>query len=336
MHRLPPFRYEAATSVDAAIGLLAKHATGALVVSGGTDLYANMKQRLFTPPVLIGLRPIAALRYIRFDEREGLELGALATLTDIAEHEIVSKKYPALAQAAAAISTPQLRNMGTIGGNVCLDTRCNYYNQNLDWRQALGYCMKKDGTVCRVAPSSPKCVAVNSSDTAPVLQAYGARITLAGPRGERSVAVADFFLNDGIAAWARQPDEIVTKIQVPAPKPGTRSAYRKMRLRNSFDFPILGIAAMLETDKDGICSAAKIVLNAVAAKPMEAPKASAALVGTNLNSTALDAAAEEAYAAGKPLDNTSGSIPYRKRMLRVFARRALEACIVTTDPANSR
>ncbi len=326
MHRLPPFRYEPARSIDAAVALLVEHGPGALVVSGGTDLYANMKQRLFGPRVLVGLRPIEELRYIRFDEREGLELGALTTLTDIAQSGVVRAKYPALAEAAALISTPQLRNMGTIGGNICLDTRCNYYNQNLDWRQALGYCMKKDGDICRVAPSSPKCVAVNSSDAAPVLQAYGARVQLAGPRGRRDLAIADFFLNDGMRAWAKQPDEIVTKILVPAPKAGTRSAYRKMRLRNSFDFPILGVAAVVEMDPAGTCSAARVVLGAVAPKPMEAAAAAQALVGTDLGPEALDAAAEAAYAAGKPLDNTSGSIPYRKRMLRVFARRTLEAC----------
>jgi 4-hydroxybenzoyl-CoA reductase subunit beta len=326
MHRLPPFRYEAASSAAAAVALLCEHGCDALVVSGGTDLYANMKQRLFTPKVLIGLRPIGDLHYISFDERKGLEIGALTTLTDIAQSALVQTRYPALAQAALAVSTPQLRNMGTIGGNVCLDTRCNYYNQNLDWRQALGYCMKKDGEVCRVALSSPKCVAVNSSDTAPVLQAYGARIRLLGPSGEREVAAADFYRDDGMRAWARQADEIVTAVVAPPPPEHGRSAYRKLRLRNSFDFPILGIAAALEMDDAGRCTAASIVLNAIASKPVMSGAAASALIGTKLEPAALDAAAEAAYASGKPLDNTSGSIPYRKRMLRVFARRTLEAC----------
>ncbi len=327
MQRLPPFLYEPARSVSEAVSLLTRHGTEALVVSGGTDLYANMKQRLFTPKVVIGLRSIAELRYIKFDARDGLEIGALTTLTDIAESRIVQSQYPALAQAAAAISTPQLRNMGTIGGNICLDTRCNYYNQNLDWREALGYCMKKDGDVCRVAPASPKCVAVNSSDTAPVLQAFDARVELTGSKGVREIPIADFFLDDGIRAWARAADEIVTRVRIPAPKSTTRSAYRKMRLRNSFDFPILGVAAVVATDDQGTCTGARIVLNAVGSKPAEAPGAAAALVGTRLDAGALDAAAEAAYATGKPLDNTSGSIPYRKRLLRVFARRTLEACV---------
>ncbi|MEO6835694.1 MAG: FAD binding domain-containing protein, partial [Candidatus Tumulicola sp.] len=174
------------------------------------------------------------------------------------------------------------------------------------------------------APGSPKCVAVNSSDTAPVLQAYGARVVLSGPSGTREVDIADFFLNDGMLAWARRPDEIVAKIALPPPEPGARSAYRKLRLRNSFDFPILGVAAMVTMDADGICRSAKLVLNAVASKPLEIPEAASALVGSRLEPDAISAAADAAFAMGRPLDNTSGSIPYRKRMVRVFAQRVLE------------
>lgn len=324
MMRLPPFAYEPARSAGHAVELLARYGAEALPVSGGTDLYANMKQRLFTPKVLVGLRPIKDLHFIAYNEVTGLALGALATLTDIAESDVVNRHYPALAQAARSISTPQLRNMGTIGGNVCVDTRCNYYNQNLDWRKALGYCMKKDGDICRVAPSSPKCVAVNSSDTAPVLQAFGARVGLAGPGGEREVPIADFFVNDGMFAWAKQPGEIVTKICVPPPKPRTRSSYRKLRLRNSFDFPILGVAAVVQFDDAGLCVDARMVVNAVSPRPIEIPGAAKCLIGTRLEEQAKEAAADAAFALGKPLDNTSATIPYRKRMIRIFARRTLD------------
>jgi 4-hydroxybenzoyl-CoA reductase subunit beta len=324
MLRLPPFTYVAARTADEAVELLARYGSDALPVSGGTDLYANMKQRLFTPKVLVGLRPISNLGFIRYNDVTGLTLGALATLTSIAESDVVRRHYPALAAAAASISTPQLRNMGTIGGNVCVDTRCNYYNQNLDWRKALGYCMKKDGDICRVATSSPKCLAVNSSDTAPVLQVFGARIHLAGPEGEREIPIADFYVNDGINAWAKRPGDIVTRISVPPPGARTRSSYRKLRLRNSFDFPILGVAALVRLDGAGVCVEARLVLNAVASKPVDVPAAAQCLIGSRLESGALEAAAEAAFDAGKPLDNTSATIPYRKRMVRVFARRALD------------
>ena len=324
MLRLPPFIYEPAHTADEAVALLAQYGSEALPFSGGTDLLANMKQRLFAPKVLVGLRPMRDLHFIRFDERAGLELGALATLTEIAESEVVRRWYPALASAAAQISTPQLRNMGTIGGNVCLDTRCNWYNQNLDWRKAIGYCMKKDGDVCRVAPSSPKCVAVNSSDCAPVLQSFNATVHLAGPEGERGMPITEFYVNDGMFAWHKQPTQIVTRLTLPPPKPGTRSSYRKLRLRNSFDFPILGVAALVQVDREGVCRAARMVLNAVAPKPVEVPDLEEILVGTRLEDEALEAGAEAAFTVGKPLDNTSATIPYRKRMLRVFARRALD------------
>ncbi|MDQ6781638.1 MAG: FAD binding domain-containing protein [Candidatus Eremiobacteraeota bacterium] len=325
MLRLPSFAYVPATSVAHAVATLQSEAD-AMVVSGGTDLYANMKQRLFTPSTLIGLNGLRDLRSVAYNELTGLVIGATATITEVAECDVVRRYYPALAEAALAISTPQLRNMGTIGGNVCLDTRCNYYNQNLDWRQALGYCMKKDGDICRVAPSSPKCVAANSSDTAPVLQALDGRIRLAGPAGEREVRIADFYRNDGMYAWGKERDEIVTHVLLPPPPAGMRSAYRKLRLRNAFDFPIFGVAVALQCDAQGACTSARIVINAVGSKPTEVPKASETLLGKRLTPDVLDAAAEAAFAAGKPLDNTSGSIPYRKRMARVFTRRALEAC----------
>jgi 4-hydroxybenzoyl-CoA reductase subunit beta len=327
MMRLPPFRYAPAHSAEEAVELLARWGGDALPVSGGTDLYANMKQRLFTPKVLVGLRPIRDLRFIAYDERGGLSIGALTTLTDVAQHPVIRERYAALAQAAASVSTPQLRNMGTIGGNVCVDTRCNYYNQNLDWRKALGFCMKKDGDVCRVAPSSPKCVAVSSSDTAPALAAFGARLTLTGPAGEREVPIDDFYRNDGINAWAKKAGEILTHISVPPPSKGVRSAYVKLRLRRSFDFPVLGVAAMLRIDDDGVCTDARVVLGAVASRPLEVAQARAHLLGTRLGPDIIASAADAAFAMGKPLDNTSASIPYRKRMIGVFARRGLEAAL---------
>ncbi|MHB8178505.1 MAG: FAD binding domain-containing protein [Vulcanimicrobiaceae bacterium] len=324
MLRLPAFTYEPAHSIAQAVGLLTQYGPDALVVSGGTDLYANMKQRLFTPKVLVGLRSISEMRFIAYDDATGLDIGALTTLRTIAEDPIINARYHSLARAASLISTPQLRNMGTIGGNVCLDTRCNFYNQQEDWRQALGYCLKKDGDVCRVAVSSTKCLAVNSSDLVPVLQSFDATLHLAGPTGERAVTIAEFYRDDGRYARVNGPTEVVTRITIPPPQAQTRSAYRKLRLRGSFDFPLLGVAAVVRLDDDGICRDARLILNAVAAQPVEVTEAVRCLVGTRLEADALAAAAECAYKCGKPLDNTSASVLYRKRMLRVFARRTLE------------
>lgn len=324
MLRLPAFTYEGAATIAQAVDLLARYGPDALPVSGGTDLYANMKQRLFTPKVLVGLRSIPQMRFISYDETNGLEIGALTTLRTIAEHAIVNTHYRALARSASLVSTPQLRSMGTIGGNVCLDTRCSFYNQDAGWREALGYCMKKGGEICRVAPGSSRCLAVNSSDLVPVLHAFDATIHLAGIAGNRTVEIAKFYRDDGRCALAIAPGEIVTKITIPPARSHTRSAYRKLRLRESFDFPLLGIAAVLRLDDEGICRDARLVLSAVGPRPLDVVGAQAVLIASRLEPAAIEAAADQAFVLGKPMENVSTSLLYRKRMLRIFARRTLE------------
>ncbi len=333
MQRLPPFSYEPARSVAEAVALLSKYGADAMPVSGGTDLYANMKQRLFAPKVLVGLRPIRALRFIAYDDARGLEIGALATVRDLAESEIVAARYPALARAASSISTPQLRAMGTVGGNLCLDTRCNYYNQNLDWRAALGFCLKNGADICRVAAGSRTCLAVNASDLAPVLQAFGAAVHLAGSGGERALDIAQFFTDDGRNALARDAREILVKIALPPAQPGTRSAYRKLRQRASFDFPLLGVASVVWLDGAGVCRDARVVLNALGPRPVEALEAAQCLIGTRLEPEALAIAADAAYKVGKPMENAGTTLAYRKRMLRVFTRRTLEDIAGVGAPA---
>src|SRR5262245_29432938 len=183
MLRLPPFEYLAPKNLDEAVEAMTKYSREAMLVAGGTDVYPGMKRRIFEPKMLVGLRQIEELK--KFAVNGSVTLGAGLTLTEVSNHPEIIKRYPALATAAALVSTPQLRNMGTIGGNLCVDTRCTYYNQTEPWRAALGYCMKKEGTICWVAPSSPRCWAVSSSDTAPVMIALGASVRLVGPLGER-------------------------------------------------------------------------------------------------------------------------------------------------------
>src|SRR5207249_2318224 len=234
---------------------------------------------------------------------------------------VLFRSYPALATAAGLVSSPQLRNMGTIGGNVCVDTRCNYYNQSYEWRKAIGFCMKKDGDICLVAPGSPRCWAVSSSDTAPVAWSLGARVTLAGPAGARVIPADALYRDDGIEYLAKQPNEILTSLLLP-PADGVRSAYMKLRRRGSFDFPVLGVAVTVRMDGDTVREA-RIVLGAVASTPREATKASSALVGQRLTHDAIDATAELAAGPSKPLDHTDFTHPYRKKMTRVFVALAL-------------
>jgi 4-hydroxybenzoyl-CoA reductase subunit beta len=332
MMRLPPFTYLAPVSVADAAKLMADHGPEAMLVAGGTDLYPNMKRRQFEPKVLVGLRAIRELAGIRGSARSGLSIGSATTLTAVSSHADLARHYPGLATAAGLVSTPQLRNMGTLGGNVCVDTRCNYYNQSYQWRKAVNFCMKKDGDICLVAPGSPRCWAVSSSDTAPVLWSLGASVRLVGPAGERVIPISALYRDDGIQYLNKRPEEILTDIMVPAAE-GLRSIYLKLRRRGSFDFPILGVAVALGME-GGVVRRARIVLGAVASLPREAVEAGRLLQGQRLTPDLIDRAAEAAARPSKPLDNTDLTHPYRKKMTRVFVARALRRLAGLPDQAD--
>ncbi|MBI4254036.1 MAG: FAD binding domain-containing protein [Candidatus Rokubacteria bacterium] len=323
MMRLPPFTYVAPRTLADAVTALAEHGPAAMLVAGGTDLYPNMKRRQFEPTVLVGLRGLRELQGVRGSGRDGFTIGAGTTLSAVAAHPGIAREFPALATAAGLVSSPQLRNMGTLGGNVCVDTRCNYYNQSYEWRRAIGFCMKKDGDVCLVAPGSPRCWAVSSSDTAPVLVSLDARLRLVGRDGERTIPIGALYRDDGIQYLARRPDEILTDIVLPAAD-GWKSAYLKLRRRGSFDFPVLGVAVAVKLE-GGVVRNARIVLGAVASTPRPAEKAAAALVGQRLTPELIARVAALAAGPSKPLDNTDFTHPYRKKVTRVFVARALRA-----------
>ncbi len=326
MLRLPPFRYLAPRTMEQATQLLAQEGEQAMLVAGGTDLYPNMKRRQFTPPVLIGLRGLAELKRVSGTPEQGMRLGAGVTLTTLAEHPVVLEHYHALATAAGSVSTPQLRNMGTIGGNLLLDTRCNYYNQTEFWRHSIDYCMKKDGDVCLVAPGSPRCWAISSADTAPVLVSLDAQARLVSARGERVLPVRELFRDDGMNPYTREVDEILSEIILP-PAGGWRSVYLKLRRRGSFDFPILGVAVALRFAADGAVAGARITLGAVASHPVEAPEAAKLLIGQRLMPELITEVATLAAKRSKPLDNADLTINYRKQVTPVFIRRALTSFV---------
>ncbi|HUO63487.1 MAG TPA: xanthine dehydrogenase family protein subunit M [Terriglobales bacterium] len=323
MMRLPEFSYLAPVSVGDAVKLMADHGPKAMFVAGGTDLYPNMKRRQFEPTVLVGLRGIRDMIGVRGSSGTGLTIGAGTTLTAVASHAEIASNYAGLATAAGLVSSPQLRNMGTLGGNVCVDTRCNYYNQSYEWRKAVNFCMKKDGDICLVAPGSSRCWAVSSSDTAPMLWSLGAQVRLVGPSGERLIPISALYRDDGIQYLSRQPGEILTDIVLPSSE-GWRSIYLKLRRRGSFDFPILGVAVALRIE-GGTVREAAITLGAVASQPRPAPEAAALLVGQRLTPELIDLVADAAFKPGKPLDNTDLTHPYRKKMIRVFVARALHS-----------
>ena len=324
MLRLPPFTYLAPRSLDEAVDMIAaQDPNDIMLVAGGTDVYPNMKRQQYEPKTLVGLRQLRALRTLTGNARDGLRIGAGVTLTQVSEQREIVTGYPALATAASLVSTPQLRNMGTLGGNLCVDTRCNYYNQTYWWREAIGFCLKKDGDICWVAPGSSRCWAVSSSDTAPVLMALKAQVRLVGPAGERTVPVHDLYRDDGMSYLGKRHDEIVTHILLPPVAAGLIMRYVKIRRRGAFDFPILGVAVALCVDDAGLCTAARIVLGAVASAPLVASRAAAVLLGQRLTPEVIDAAAQAAFQPAKPLDNTDLTLSYRKKMVRVHVARVL-------------
>jgi 4-hydroxybenzoyl-CoA reductase subunit beta len=285
-----------------------------MYVAGGTDLFPNMKRRQFEPKVLIGLRGVPDLQGIV--NGAGLAIGAGVTLSELAGHSAVRRSYPSLTHAASLVSSPPLRNSGTIGGNLCLDTRCTYYNQSHAWRKALGFCMKKDGDTCWVALSSPKCLAVSSSDCAPVVVALNAALRVVGPQGERKIPAEAFYRDDGIEYLEKTADELLVAIHLP-PGEGWQTSYWKLRRRGSIDFPILGVAAALRLGEDGTCIEARLVLGAVSSKPQLISTVAELLVGQRITSQLVQEAGEVAARFAKPLDNTDMALSYRKLITRV-------------------
>jgi 4-hydroxybenzoyl-CoA reductase subunit beta len=334
MLRLPRFRLIEPRSYGEAAQLLAENGAGALdrtngtpslrvmLVAGGTDLFPNMKRRQFTPEVLISL---ARVRDAAGIERNGhLDISAGTTLSAIARDPGIRERSTALAEAAEVVSTPQLRNMGTIGGNICLDTRCNWYDQSLFWRTAEGFCMKTNpDVVCRVATSSPRCLAVASADTVPALLALGATVHFEDARGAREVPLSELYREDGINPMAMRPDEVLTDITLPVTD-GWHSTYMKLRDRGSFDFPIAAVAVAVRWDGTTV-SEARVAITALGSRPLLVEAAAAPLVGSRLEDEAIVAAAEAVHKVARPMDNTSGTISQRKRAALVFTERALRS-----------
>ncbi|HEX9487598.1 MAG TPA: FAD binding domain-containing protein [Gemmatimonadales bacterium] len=316
MLRLPSFTYLQPRTLGEAVAMKVDAGPDGMFVAGGTDLYPNMKRRHQDPKVVVTLMGIPELR-----RADGRTLGSSITLTDLSASPAVRAAAPAVAHAAELVSTPLLRNMGTLGGNLCLDTRCNYYNQTYEWRKAIDFCMKKDGHICWVAPSSPRCWAVSSSDVAPVMVALGAEYVLVGPGGERVVPADRFYHNDGINYLTKQPDEALAAVRLP-PADGWDAVYHKLRRRGSFDFPVLGVAAWVKWERGRVVQA-RIVLGGVASWPQEIPEAGAVLAGTDLSDEAITAAADAAYRPAKPMDNTDFDLSWRKQMTRVYVTRVL-------------
>jgi 4-hydroxybenzoyl-CoA reductase subunit beta len=313
---LPPFELHEPTTIEEAVRLKAK-LPEADFVAGGTDLLPNYKWGLNARKHVISLH--------RVDEMRGLSaerIGANVTLTQIEKSGLLAQKLPVLPETARQIATPLLRNSGTLGGNLMLENRCFFFNQTYLWRKSVDFCLKADGTQCHVVPQKETCYATFSADMPAALIALGASIELASERGARHVPLAEFYRGDGIERNVRRPDELVTGVTIPREAQALRATYRKLRLRDSFDFPELGVAAAVRFE-GGRLATFRLVANALETTPRVLDELGADLVGQPLTDEAIARVAKAAEDAVRPVKNTNLPPSYRKAMTRVYVQRAL-------------
>jgi len=321
---LPQFKLLTVETTNEAVELLAKHAGRIRVLAGGTDLIPSMQQKLFEPEYVLDIRRIAEMRGIRERPGSGIEIGALTTLTTIERSRVLRRRYPVLTESAATVASPILRNMGTIGGNICLDTRCLWYNQSLTWRRACGFCIKKDGDLCHVAPGGTKCWAVFSGDTPPALLCLNAEVEVVGPIGARRIPLCDFYTGLGDDYRKLQPTELLTRVFLPEATADYRGVYRKLRVRGSIDYPLAGVAVALKRS-NGHCADVRVAITAVNPAPVLVKGATEALAGKSIDETLAERIANLAAKTAKPLTTSALTPEYRREMIRVFTKRAVLA-----------
>ncbi len=294
---------------------------GIRVIAGGTDLIPSMRQRLFEPQYLLDIRHITELKHIQLQDDGGVAIGASTTLTAIERSGWLRAHYPLLSEAAATVASPVIRNMATIGGNICLDTRCLWYNQSPTWRRACGFCIKKDGNLCHVAPGGKKCWAAFSGDTPPALLCLEAQIEIAGPHGLRRMPLSHFYTGEGDSYRLLKHNELVTRIYLPQASQGYRGAYRKLRVRGSIDYPLAGVAVALKGN--GCVSEARVAITAVNPAPVLVKGAAQILQGKRVDESLAQAVGDLAAKTAKPLTTSALTPAYRREMIRVFTKRAV-------------
>ena len=321
MH-LPKFEHLEPRSLEEVLGFLAEHKEQAKIIAGGTELLVSMKHGLLTPAHLVNLKAVRELDFVSEDDG-GLRIGALTRLSTLSETPAVRERFPVVAQAAEMVAAPPLQAMGTVAGNLCLNTRCFYYNQSSFWRQARGACYKTGGDRCHVVKGGKRCLATYQGDMAPTLIALGATLRVVSKGGEREIPLAELYTGKGKRPLALKPDEIVAEVRVPASVDGMAGDYQKLRLRGSMDFPLAGAAAVLSRNGAGVCNTAKVVLTAVGTGPLVVEEATQLLEGQQVTEHLVAQAAEAAYEAARPANNVGSDASYRRKMVRVLTRRAI-------------
>ena len=321
MITMPQFTVLQPETIPQALDMLAKH-TDLRILAGGSDLVINLRNRLFAPEYVLDIKAIKDLHGIKQTE-SGLTIGALTTLSEVAQNMEIKAKYPVLASAASVVAGPNIRNMATLGGNICLDTRCHWYNQSYFWRKSCNFCLKKDGDICHVAPGGKYCWAAYSGDTAPALLTLDASLKIVGPNGERTVQLKDFFILDGIEKYHLASNEVITEVLLPATKENYKGFYKKLRIRDSVDYPLAGVAVAGKLDSDGRCQDVSVAITAVNPAPLLVPGINNLLVGQKLTEELIEKAVELARKTAKPMKTTLSTMPYRRHMIGVFVKQGL-------------
>lgn len=327
MMRLPRFDHLVPSTIKEACALLDKHGDQAKILAGGTDLLVACKLQNIQPSMLISLSDISELAGIGFDQGNGLTIGAGTHLNDIRYHQDIVKHYPAVSQAAAAVGARQLQFMGTLGGNLCLDTRCMYYNQSKSWRKTRAVCLKMGGEVCHVTGKGKKCFAVFSGDMAPALIALGAEVIITNGVSERTLPLSEFYTQNGLSPNCIGAGEIIKQVLLPPPSTGQSSTYLKYRIRDAIDFPLAAVGVSLTRGNGEGCTDCRIVINAVGSGPIDATDAADGVKNNPLSESVIAQAAEKAAKAAHPVANVFGASPsYRRQMIAFLTKRALASC----------
>ncbi|HKN73379.1 MAG TPA: FAD binding domain-containing protein [Terriglobales bacterium] len=319
---LPEFKLLRPHTTAEAVALLAQHAGDIRILAGGTDLLPSMQQKLFAPQYVLDIRRIAELRGVRQQSTGAVEIGALTALTDVEHSDLLRRHFRVLHEAAKTVASPVLRNMGTIGGNICLDTRCLWYNQSLQWRKSCAFCIKKDGDLCHVAPGGTKCWAAFSGDTPAALLCLDAEIEIASAAGIRRAKLAEFYTGLGDNYRKLAANELLTRVFLPASSAGYRGTYRKLRIRGSIDYPLAGVAVVLKQSNAHI-EDVRIGLTAVNPAPVLVKGATELLAGRRMTEEWAEAAGVLAAQTAKPLTTSALTAEYRREMIRVFTKRAV-------------
>jgi 4-hydroxybenzoyl-CoA reductase subunit beta len=318
--QLESFEYLRPATVEECLAARVRAGAGGTWFAGGTDLLVSMKQGLERPDVLISLRGVPALREHQWTQSGDLRIGAACTLTSLVADPRLGREFPALARAIRGVGSRHVRNAATLGGNLCLPTRCWYTNQSEDWRDCRTPCFKTEGGLCHVIQTSSRCHAINSSDTAPALMALGAVLDVTGPGGQRQMSVADLYRDDGVEFLTLAPGDLLTHITVPAS--GLRSTFIKVAQRDGLDYAAANIAVALALNA-GRVTRARLVVGSVGSRPLELGAAAHCLEGQPLTSTTAEAAAAAAREDLGQVSNLFSPSGYKRRLVKALVRRAL-------------